>query len=223
MKRLIMTISPLLIVFQLLIDCSTQSAAGDPGGSEITNGVVAMGGIPASGININAYPTEYLQGKSSVAAIINAVTGIDGSFELNIDSGTYNLFIIDTTTRCGACLRDIGPKTDLGTITLDTLGSIAGTVHLADTIINSSPLIIYSIGTPFRTDIYANDSTFRFDHVPQGTYSLSIAKQSPVGCIPGQDCNPGGANPRSDEVKVNAGTTTVVDTAVYIKDIGVLP
>jgi hypothetical protein len=225
MKRLMLTLLPLPISMMMLFQCSVPPVAGNPGGSEITNGkVVAMTGDPVSGVRVNAYPATYIQDRSSALAIVSAVTGPDGSFELEIDSGLYNLFIIDSTIRNGAFLPTVGPKTDLGTVTLDTLGSIAGTVHRADTSKANVSLIVYSKGTPLRTDVDGNDSTFHFGNIPSGKYTLSIVKYPVVGCIPGQDCNPGGGeNPGNDERVVLAGMTTVVDTVINIANIGVLP
>ncbi len=225
MKTLYSTLFTLLVVMQLLVDCSAPTAVVDPGGSEITNGkVVAMDGARASGINVAAYPQKYIAGNSDTALIVKTVTGADGAFELAIDSGLYNIFIIDTMTRSGSCIRNIGPKTDLGTIRLDSLGSIAGTVRI-DSARAVPLLIIYSRGTPMRVNIASSDGLFRFSNVPAGAYTLSIAQQPPTGCIPGEDCLPGGVGSEGGlgSVTVEAGTTAAVDTLVNAGSIGRLP
>jgi hypothetical protein len=107
----------LAVVTALHFGCTAPSAAGDPGGSEITNGkVLAMSGGPAAGITVTGYPVDYLKGSHRTVRIVSAVTDEQGMFELPIDSGKYNLFIIDSLDGSGCCVRDIGPREDVGTV-----------------------------------------------------------------------------------------------------------
>jgi len=202
--------------------CSNNVAGGNSGGTEITNGrIVARGGAAAAGVTVAAYPVAFIRGQSAVASVITSETGSDGTFTIGIDSGLYNIFVIDSAGGSGLFVKDVGPKTDLGTLLLDTLGTIAGTVR-AD--VKGTSLVVYSRGTPFRDELYGSDSSFSFTRVPSGTYDVSIAKLPTVGCAPGEDCLPGGGIPSVKEgLTVMPGKSTVIDTLVNTEQLSTLP
>jgi hypothetical protein len=225
MNRLAISALLFQLMVMLAVTCTTGLTGGDPGGSEITNGkVAAMNGTPASGLTVAAYPEKFIVGQSGIASVITAVTDGDGAFELPIDSGLYNVFVVDTSTRSGCLVRDVGPNTGLGTIRLDALGSIEGIIRI-DSAQAAPVLIVYSRGTPLRVNIASSDGTFRFERVPSGTYTLSIAELPPTGCAPGIDCGTPGAGGEDGKgsVTVESGATAVVDTLVRAADIGPLP
>ncbi len=215
----------MLFTALLFIDCTMSVTGGDPGGSEITNGkLLSMAGTPAAGITISAYPPGYIAEKWSTATVITAMTDDTGGFTLAIDSGLYNIYIVDSSTDCGFFISDIGPKQHLGTLRLDSLGTIQGTIHV-DTPDEVLMLVVYSSGTPLRINIPLSSGDFRFDRVPAGSYQLSVAKLPLVGCTPGIDCLPGGtASPVGiPDIRVASGTVTTVDTLLDVSAIGELP
>ncbi|NLE01766.1 MAG: DUF4198 domain-containing protein [Fibrobacter sp.] len=200
----------LLVATVLSFSCSESFVNGGYGGSEITNGkVIAFNGKPASGIDVTAYPLTYIPGKSDTLEKKTAVTDRKGNFTIDIDSGLYNLFIIDSLSGSGKLIRDVGPKTDLNTIYLDTLGSISGTLNF-DRQWSNHYVVVYSTGTPFLQSILSqgNTSTFVFDGVPTGEYRLSIARLDGIaGCPPGKECNvrPGKNSNNQEIIRVESG------------------
>ena len=225
MNSVKITIALTLFAALFLIDCTTSVAGGDPGGSEITNGkVLSMAGTPASGITVSAYPPGYIAGRWSTATVITAMTDDTGGFTLAIDSGLYNIYIVDSSTDGGFFISDIGPKQDLGTLRLDSLGTIQGTIQ-SDSPDAAQLLVVYSSGTPLRINIPLSTGDFRFDRVPAGSYRLSVAKLPLVGCTPGIDCLPGGtaAPVGIPDIRVASGAVTTVDTLLDVNAIGELP
>lgn len=226
MHRLLVTLTSTLVAVLLYAECTPDIAGGDPGGSEITNGaVLSMAGSPAPGINVTAYPLAYIAGSSAENTVIKTFTNDTGGFALPIDSGRYNLFIADSVHGSGSLIRDIGSRQHLGTIKLDTLGIIEGTVTI-DAPPEAPILIIYSKGTPLRVAIASADRIFRLDRVPPGTYTLSIAKTPAVGCTPGIDCLPGSPAVSPVELKniiIPSGGKTMVNTMILADSIGTLP
>jgi hypothetical protein len=201
------------------------SEIANGGGSEITNGkLVGMSGAPLAGRTVEVYPETYIYRRSSVSSIKQAVTAGDGTFELDIDSGAYNLYFVDTATGSGVCVREIVAGQRLGTIRLDTLGAISGTIRTTDTSSYSTPLIIFSKGVPLFSSIASSNGLFRFESVPPGTYPLSLAKMPPAGCAPGEDCLPGDSGKPAlfSSAIVDIGKTAVVDTIISIDDVGTL-
>ena len=218
-------IALLLVAGSLLLwQCTGPAVTDDSGGSEITNGkVLALDGTPAQGITVTGYPEYYIKGNSSLSGIISTVTDERGKFELEIDSGHfYNVFIIDSLSRSGYSAGHVGEKTDLGTVQLDTLSYITGTIQTADTPMAEPYLIVYCLGTPYRTDLYSNETTFRFDDVPPGSYVFSVALPPKAGCGPdGCDTTIGGSE--GIGVTVGSGIPAVIDTVVNTDSLGVLP
>ena len=207
------------------VNCTTTTTGVDPGGSEITNGkIITMTDMPATDIEVSAYPVGYIAGRWSTSRVITTHTDNTGGFTLAIDSGLYNLYIADSASGSGCLVRDVGPKQSLGTIRLDSLGAIEGIIHL-DSANAVSVLIVFSTGTPLRIDMLSTEEIFRFDRVPDGSYSLSIAKKPPVGCTPGIDCLPGGTDTPVDihDISVSSGETVTVDTLLQVSTIGELP
>ncbi|MBN1758114.1 MAG: hypothetical protein JW863_07350 [Chitinispirillaceae bacterium] len=226
MRQVIRTVLSLLTIAILSIRCTTGVAGGDPGGSEITNGkVLSMAGVPASNIRVSAYPLGYIAGSWGNSTVITAFTDDTGGFTLDIDSNSlYNIYIADSSSGSGCLVRDVGARQNLGIIHLDSLGTIQGTISI-DSAQAAPVLAIYSKGTPLRVNIVSTDGIFKFGLVPSGSYSLSIAKMPPVGCIPGIDCLPGAdtSSVEIENITIESGGTTVVDTLLNVQDIGELP
>lgn len=216
-------VSFIMVFISAALRCTTNSAGVDPGGSEITNGIlVAINGLAAAGVPVAAYPECYVRGVSDGSSVIHTVTDSDGKFELPIDSGNWNLLAVDTANQVGFFMSGVGPKASLGTIRLDSLGSIAGTVRKRGELTDGVQLFVYCTGTPLRSEIALGDSTFRFESVPKGSYSLGIARSEQIGCEPGIDCHPSsgsGGVPLGDLI-VTPGGETLLDTAVNVVDIG---
>lgn len=215
----------LLIVGILTVGCSSV-ADGGPGGSEITNGfVVAQSGEALAGVTVTAYPQRFIAGRYRISTVLQAETHVDGKFTIAIESGSYNLFIIDTTAGIGATVFDVGPKEELGTIQLAQLGAISGTLQFSDE--RPDGVIVYCPGTPYLRELFTSDPVFRFELVPAGNYTLSYAKLPKVGCTPGIDCTPvgGGTGDGTEQglVTVAAGSATVIDTTINTTDLGELP
>lgn len=217
MHRFIITLTCILVASLLYTQCAHSIVSGDQGGSEITNGaVISMAGLPASGIVVTAYPLAYIAGNSAQNTVITTFTNDTGGFVLPIVSGNYNLYIADST--CGGNLmRNVGAHQNLGTIRLDSLGYMEGTIHTDSA--QNAPLTAYCKGTPLRVPLAANNGFFSFNLIPAGTYTLSIAKISLIaGCTPGFDCQPGtGALPLEVAVTsiiVQSGRTVVIDTLI---------
>ena len=225
MKSAKFTLALTLFTVLFFIECTTSVTGGDPGGSEITNGkVVSMAGTPASGITVSAYPPGYIADRWSTATVITTMTDDTGGFTLAIDSGLYNIYIVDSSTECGYFISDIGPKQHLGTLRLDSLGTIQGTIQV-DSPNAAQVLVVYSSGTPLKINIPLSSGDFRFDRVPAGSYLLSVAKLPLTGCTPGIDCFPGGtaAPVGIPDVRVASGAITSVDTVLDVNTIGELP
>jgi|GEM_PF-5272963 len=216
-------VSFMMIVIFAALRCTNNSAGVDPGGSEITNGrLVAISGLAAAGVPVAAYPECYVRGVWNDSSIIHTVTDSDGKFELPIDSGKWNLFAVDTAEGIGFFMGGVGPKESLGTICLDSLGSIAGTVRKRGELAGGVQLFVYCTGTPLRHEIAFGDSTFRFDSVPRGSYPLGIAQKELIGCEPGVDCLPssGSGGLSLGDLIVTPGGETLLDTVVNVVDIG---
>ena len=223
MKKGFFTAAAVLIPLLAPVNCTTGIAGNDPGGSEITNGkVLTRAGSPAGGVTVAAYPLSYIAEHSSMSTVVTAETGDDGIFTLAIDSGSYNLFIIDSSSASGCAIRNVGPKTGLGILRLDSLGTIEGVIR-TDSSSAAATLIIYSQGTPFRINSASADGRFRFIHVPPGSYPLTVAKKPKVGCIPGIDCLPGGGTPGKEgeigSATVLSGETVVINTSVTVENL----
>lgn len=209
-------------VYCIVIQCSPTSTV-DPGGSEITNGVVHTGeGVPLANVVVTAYPVNYLSGYFSESNVARAQTDSNGAFEIALDNDTYNLFIIDSSNNIGAVVSAVGPNDALGTINLEKLGTVSGSVKLSGSTVGS--FLMYSRGTPFKTNIVASNPVFRFEMVPQGEYHFSFGVPPLVGCVPGKDCLPGYPGGGADvEVEVTAGGEALIDTTVLASDLEVLP
>jgi len=212
----------LLVSISLLgIGCTVNNG---PGGSEITNGIVTgANGNGVSGITVTAYPERFIAGHYDATAVLRTQTDTDGKFYLPIDSGTYNIFIIDTVDGVGTLVAEIGPEEDLGVLQLEELGALGGTLQFANE--NPVGVVVYSPGTPYKTNVYAGNPEFRFELVPAGQYALEIAKQPSVGCPPGEDCQPAGGIPGNPDgtLTVVGGNETKIDTTINTTNLGELP
>jgi hypothetical protein len=225
-KILLLLVHTLLLIAGLLMSGCSLVADGGSGGSEITNGfVVAQNGEALGGVTVTAYPQRFIAGHYSVSTVLQTETNADGAFTIAIDSGAYNLFIIDTATGIGAAVFDVGPRDELGSIALKQLGAISGTLLFSDE--RPDGVAVYCLGTPYLNELYPSDPVFRFELVPAGNYTLSYAKLPKVGCTPGIDCLPGGgvtdSTGEQGQVTVTAGSETVVDTTINTADLGELP
>ena len=221
MKRSIVQLLLCVCVAAILKQCNVSSVPG-PGGSEVTNGfVMTTDGLPVSGIEVTAYHVLYLQ-RNSRENLLIAKTDDRGYFELEIDTGLYNVFVIDTAGKIGICVRDVGPGEEMNVLLLDSLGAISGIVHDADSGMLWSPLYIYSLGSPFGVFLYPDTRSFTIDNVPPGSYSLSMARVPFIGCPSGSDCQTPPGESSFSNVAVTRGDTVVVDTTIRIRDVGYL-
>jgi hypothetical protein len=161
--------------------------------------MVAQNGAPFGNREIALYPDTFNYWRSPDSIIKRTTTRTDGSFELELDSTIlYNLFVVDSASASGVCVRSIGHHTRLGIVRLDTLGSIRATVHYPDTVRYRPPVLVYNPGTPLSSKVPERDSVFTIDKVPPGIYQLSLKANLPTsGCPPGQDCGIGGVKPDS--------------------------
>lgn len=212
----------LLSIGLFVFGCSNGTG---PGGSEITNGIIVdAGGKGVSGITVTAYPEQFIAGHYSESAVLQTQCGPDGAFTLPIDSGTYNVFAVDTVGGVGIMVADVGPKEDLGVLQLEDLGVLGGTLTFADDY--PGDVVVYSPGTPFETKVNTGDTAFSFDLVPAGAYQLGFARVPLVGgCKPGIDCLPGDGSPATAAggFTVTGGSATVIDTTINTSELGVLP
>jgi hypothetical protein len=103
-----------------------------------------------------------------------AVASVPVSF--TVDSGIYNIFILDKEMRLSRSLMYIKMWRGINDTLFDTLaqsGSIRGSVSIEQAV----PIDVYLKGTPFSCTL-ANDYSFLLTDIPDGIYTIVAEMES---------------------------------------------
>lgn len=149
------------------------------GGVTVSGTVRTHGGQPASGISVN------LTGDDDDAYAFASTDATGAYSAAHVDPGTYSAYLEwDSTTICAPwltlhCSPDtvtVGDAAVTGKdFTLPQLGSISGTVTGPDS--SDYAYVYLTDGTDeeiAETYVDGGSGTYRIDHVPYGTYTLSV-------------------------------------------------
>lgn len=186
MKRLLTLIKIAVLSF-LFLRCSSESplAGNTPTGSETTNGISATvqypDGTPAAGLQVAILPTNYLAVDSGVGDEIITDTDSLGRFSVaGLESREYTLEIL-TGAEHGIMISEIAipgeSSVALGTIVLDTVGSLHGSIRM-EHIDSTVRLLVAPYGLSRRVTP-DSDGHFRFDNLAPGAYQFHVTSTSP--------------------------------------------